>query len=98
MEINVEWIKIFGYGRLEVKGFFRIWKVLLWGSLYELLEYVMLCIYVVLEFVILYCFGIVLKYLIIRLFMFLIFINFINDNDLCNVRWIVLRWEELVCV
>lgn len=88
MEINVEWIKIFGYGRLEVKGFFRIWKVLLWGSLYELLEYVMLCIYVVLEFV--YCFGIVLKYLIIRLFMFLIFINFINDNDLCNVRWIVL--------
>lgn len=56
----------------------------------------MLCIYVVLEFV--YCFGIVLKYLIIRLFMFLIFINFINDNDLCNVRWIVLRWEELVCV
>lgn len=56
----------------------------------------MLCIYVVLEFV--YCVGIVLKYLIIRLFMFLIFINFINDNDLCNVRWIVLRWEELVCV
>lgn len=98
METNVERTKTPGHGRSEVKGSLRIWKASSRGSPQELLKYVMLCTYVALESAIPYCFGTASKYLTIRPSMPPTFTNPTNDNDPCNARRIVLRWEELVWV